>query len=281
VSVPLPDEQAAIDAAAGPRRRRLIEAAAVLDRLRAENPGVEYVTGFPPEVRGALRQAVLAFRYARGVGFRELLLAAFLAVGLGALWLKPVRLFLCAPQAAGLAQCVVADRMLAVFPRGDQAVAGIAKTEVKQSLTSSTTKDKLGRTSTYTADVEELILTDAGGRRLWSASEDNLIGASLTQVGADIDAIVSGQRKGPVLRIQAFWPVLLMGGAFVLMSFGPLVSQLFLALRDRGLVPQRPYTRFFAWGGFWLSLALCIWALAVVLLGSNPPALVARLAGLG
>ena len=49
--MPLPHEKAAIDAATGARKEKLIEAAQVLDRLRAEYPGDQDATTLPADVR--------------------------------------------------------------------------------------------------------------------------------------------------------------------------------------------------------------------------------------
>jgi hypothetical protein len=278
-SMPLPHQQAAIDAATGRRRERLIEAAALLDRIRAENPGVENVHDFPAEVRDAVVQAVRALKPRTRFGFRELVVIAFLAIALGAQWLKPVRMFRCAPQAPGLAQCLVADRMLGVVRRRDQVVSGIASSNAK-SAEISAARDRDGQMTATAKRVEEIALYAADGTNLWSASEESPIGASLEQVDADVKAIVAGERKHPALRIQAFWPVLLLSTVFLLFSLNPLIEWVGAVLRDWEVIPYGVYRIVFLWGGFLLTLALGAAAWALVLLGSDPPALVARLVGL-
>jgi hypothetical protein len=277
--MPLPHEQVAIDAASGRRRNRLIAAAAVLDRMRAEHPGVDDFRDLPPGMRNAVRPALRAFRPAAGFGLHELGIAAFLAVGLIAAWVKPVRVFRCAPQAAGLAQCLVSERVFGVFPVREQAVAGIAKAQTSSyDVTSESQED--GRTTTSTTRLEELVLLDASENRLWSAAEQRMLGASAEQLGTDLTAVVSGQRTGPLLRIQVCWPVLLITCFFVLISFGPLVSQIGLALHDRGLIPYGMHRWIFGRGAFLLSVALCSVPWGMALLGSDPPALLVRLVGL-
>jgi len=279
--VPLPREQDAIDAAVGSRRDRLVKAAAILDRVRTEHAGTDNIQDLPAELRDAVVEAVHAFRPAAGFGFREVALLLFLGIGVGAQWLKPVRMFRCAPQASGLAQCAVADRMFGVVPRADRVVAGIAKTKVEYSVKGGVTRESDGRTTTWTTDVEKLSLFGPDDRELWSASEDHVIGASPAELGADINAIASGARNEPVVRIQAFWPVLFFSSFCVVFVFGPIVSHIGKALRDRGLIPQAMYRLVFKWSGLLLSLALCGLAWGLALLGSDPPALVARLVGLG
>jgi hypothetical protein len=121
-------------AAVGSRRDRLVKAAAILDRVLAEHPGTDNLLDLPDELRDAAVEAAHAFQPAAGFGFREVLLLLFLGIGLSTQWFWPVRLFRCAPQASGLAQCVVADRMFGVFPRADRVVAGIADTHVDYSV---------------------------------------------------------------------------------------------------------------------------------------------------
>ena len=277
--MPLPQQQAAIDAAVGSRRDRLVKAAAILDRVRAEHPGTDNFNDLPPELRdpaigGALRvPASHPLRLRSGVA---LLLCLGLCVS--AQWFKPVRMFRCAPQASGLAQCVVADRIFGVVPRADRLVAGIAKTDVESSVEGGETHESNGRTT----PVEKLSLFDPDDRELWSsASQDYWIGASPAEVGADIQAITSGARHEPVVRIQAFWPALFFSSLGVMLFFRALVSQIGMALRDRGLIRQATYRRAFFWGGLLLSLALCALEWGVALLGRDPPALVVRLVGLG
>jgi hypothetical protein len=277
--IPLPHEQAAIDAADGRRREKLIEAAALLDRIRAENPGVEYVHDFPADVKDAVLQAVRALRPRTRFGFRELVVIAFLAISLGAQWLKPVRMFRCAPQAPGLAQCLVADRMLGVVRRRDQVVSGIASSNAK-SAEISLERDRQGQITSTATRAEEIALYAADGTNLWSASEESLIGASLEQVDADVKAIVAGERKRPALRIQAFWPVLLLSTFLLLFSLNPLIEWVGAVLRDWDVIPYGVYRIAFLWGGFLLTLALSTVGWILVLLGSDPPALMARLVGL-
>ena len=204
---------------------------------------------------------------------------AFLAIALGAQWLKPVRMFRCAPQAPGLAQCLVADRMLGVVRRRDQVVSGIASSNAKSSEIS-LGRDRQGQVTSTATRVEEIALYAADGTNLWSVSEENLIGASLEQVDADVKAIVAGERKRPALRIQAFWPVLLLSTFFLLFSLNPLIEWVGAVLRDWDVIPYGVYRIAFLWGGFLLTLALSTVGWILVLLGSDPPALMARLVGL-
>jgi hypothetical protein len=129
--------------------------------------------------------------------------------------------------------------------------------------------------------VEKLSLLDPDGRELWSATEDYWIGASPEEVGADIGALASGARNEPVVRFQAYWPGLFFSSLGVMLFFRALVTQMGMALRDRGLIRQATYRRAFAWGGLLLSLALCGLEWGVALLGRDPPALLVRLVGLG
>ena len=276
--MPLPQEQAAIDAAVGSRRDRLVKAAAILDRVRAEHPGLDNYNDLPDELRDPAIEALYAFRPATRFGFHGVALLLCLGLCVSAQWFKPVRVFRCAPQGSGLAQCVVADRIFGVVPRADRLVAGIAKTDVESSTEGGVTNEATGRTT----PVEKLSLLDAEGRELWSsASLDYWIGEPPAEVGADIQAITSGARHEPVVRIQAFWPALLASSLGVMLFFRALVSLIGMALRDRGLIGQAMYRRAFFWGGLLLSLALCALEWGVALLGSDPPALVVGLVGLG
>ena len=279
--MPLPQQQAAIDAAVGSRRDRLVKAAAILDRVRAEHPGTDNFNDLPPELRDAAVEALYAFRPPTGFGGSGVALLLFLGLCVSAQWFKPVRMFRCAPQASGLAQCVVADRMFGMVPRADRVVAGIAKTDVESSVEGGETRESNGRTTTWSTPVEKLSLFDPDDRELWSASEDYWIGASPAEVGADIRALTSGARHEPVVRIQAYWPALFFSSLGVMLFFRALVSQIGMALRDRGLIRQATYRRAFFWGGLLLSLALCALEWGLALLGRDPPALVVRLVGLG
>jgi hypothetical protein len=281
VHVPLPEQQAAIDAAAGSRRDRLVKAAAILDRVLAEHPGTDDLSELPDELRDAAVEAAHAFQPAAGYGFSEVLLLVLLGACLSGQWFRPMRIVRCDVQAPGLAQCVVADRLFGVFPRADRVVAGIASTDIAYSVEGGQTQESNGHTTTWTAGVQNLSLLDPDGRVLWSASEDYWLGPSPGELGADIRDLASGSRHGPVLRIQTYWPTLFLSSFGVVFFFGPLVVKTGQALRDRGLIRQATYRRAFKWSGLLLSLALCTLAWGLALLGSDPPAFVGRLVGLG
>ncbi len=263
--MPLPHEQAAIDRAQGSKRERLVEAAAVLDGVRAAHPGVEDLQQLPPDVRKAALQALRAFRPAGAVvGIPELVVLLLLAAGLALTWFKPVRAFRCAAQGGGLARCTVSER----------ALAGIAKASASHHTTTGETREG-GRTHRVTTLVSDLSLLDAEGRVLWSASESHLIGASLEQVGAEVEQLAAGELSGEVLRVQAVWPALLFASLFVTIATSGLWSKLGLELRNRGWIPQLVLQAVFYWGGLLVPVVLYGAAWVLALLGKDPPAALA------
>jgi len=275
--MPMAHEQAAIDAARGRRRERLIKAAELLDRARAEYPKMEYVTDVPAALQPAVRDASRAFRYDSRFGFRELVLLVFLGVGLGAAYVKPVRVFRCDGQGEGLARCLVSERIFGLVPREQRVLEGIARTE---SHSGTVETYESGRINRSTVKEETLALSDASGRALWSSSEQGLLGASFSQVANDIDALRSGAAKGPLLRIQVCWPILIVSSLLTWAFFNALFRHVGLALRDRELIPASVYEQLFARVGLLLPLLVCGFAWVVAGLGSDPPAFVGGLLGL-
>jgi hypothetical protein len=254
---------------------RLVEAAAVLDGVRAAHPGVNDLQQLPPEVRGAAQQALRAFRPAGSVfGVPELALLLMLAVGAALTWFKPVRAFRCAGQGGGLARCVVSERLFGLWPVRARSLAGIAKASTSHHTTTSESRDQDGPPKTVTTRVDELALLDGDGRELWSASESHVIGASLEQVGTELEQLAAGELAGEVVRVQAVWPALLAASLFVTIAVSALWSKLGLELRNRGFIPQLALQAVFYWGGLLVPALLYGAAWVLALLGKDPPAAV-------
>lgn len=268
--MPMPHEQAAIDRASGPERQRLADAASVLDRVRAEYPGASDPQKLPEHVRADALNALRTFRPRRGFGLQAMLLLV-LAVGLFLLWFKPLRVFRCASQGSERAACVVSERLLGLLPLGQQTVAGIAQAESGEHTSSSESRDDKGRTRTVTTRVEELAFKDQAGRVLWSGEESHLLGATPEQLASELNELIAGEAKGPLVRVQGIWPVLLIGTLFVTIALSALASELGLLLRDRGLIPQTVYMAVFYWGALIVPVLLFGLAWAVALLGAQPP----------
>jgi hypothetical protein len=270
--MPLPHEQAAIDRAQGKKRERLSEAAAVLDRVRAQHPGVNDLQQLPPDVRNEALRALAEFRPGGSAfGTPELALLLLLVVGLGLTWFKPVRAFRCATQGGGLARCAISERLFGLIPVRTQDVPDIAKASTSHRTTTSESREG-GRTRTTTTHIYDLSFVDAQGRELWSASESHLLGASLDQVGANVEQVASGELSGEIARVQAVWPALLAGTLFVTIAASALGSKLGLELRNRGSIPQALYQFVFYWGTLLVPVALYGAAWVLALLGKDPPA---------
>jgi hypothetical protein len=276
--MPLPHEQAAIDRARGRSRERLEEAAAVLDQVRATHPGVDDLQQLPPDVRREALRALRAFRPAgSNFGTPELALLLLLGVGLALTWFKPLRIFRCERQGAGLARCAVRERIFGLVPKAERSIDGIASASTRQRATTSQSLDSDGQTRTTTTRISELTFAGADGGALWSASESHLIGASFEQVGSEVEELASGASAGPVVRVHALWPVLLAGSLFVTMASSALGSKLGLELRDRGVLPEAGYKVVFYWGTLLMPALLYGFAWLAALLGANPPAVLAAL----
>jgi len=275
--MPLPHEQAAIERAQGRQRERLEEAAALLDQLRATYPGAD-MQQLPSDVRADALRALRAFHPAmRPFGIAELALLLMLTVALALMWFKPVRVFRCEAQGTGLARCVVAERLFGLVPLRQRTVEGIADASTSQRSTTNEARDSDGVTRTTTTHIAELSFTSADGRPLWSGSESHLIGARFEQIGADVKELTSQAPSGRIVRVQAIWPVLLAGTLFLTVAASPLGTKLGLELRNRGLIPQAVYTAVFYWGTLLVPLLLSGAAWLLVLLGKDPPGIVAAL----
>jgi len=279
--MPRPHEQAAIDRASGPHKQRLSDAATLLDRVRAEYPASDDPLRLPEHVRSDILAALRAFRGGRSFGVPQLVLMLLLAVGLAASWLKPLRAFRCSAQGQGRAQCVVAERLLGVFPLREQVLEGIAGTQSGAHTTTSESRDDQGRTRTLTTRVDELAFKDAAGRVLWSSEESHLIGAAQQQLATEVAALAAGERSDVIVRVQAVWVVLLLGTLFCLIGVSSLGTELGLLLRDRGLIPQSVHVAVFHWGAFVVPLLLFGLAWALAGLGADPPAALVSVLRLG
>ncbi len=279
--MPLPHEQAAIERASGRQRQRLADAAALLDRVRAEHPGLEDPRQLPAHLRSDVLSALAAFRPRRGFGVPQAALLLVLAAGLAGIWFKPLRVFRCAQSAPGRAECLVTERVLGLLPVRQQTVRGIATAEAGSHVTSSESREDKGRTRTVTTRVEELAFKDPEGGVLWSASESHLIGASLETLAVDVAALASEPDAPALVRVNAVWPVLLLGTLFVTIAASALASELGVWLRDRGLIPQALYMLAFYWGALLVPVALFGFAWLLAFLGGGPPAALVGALGLG
>ena len=276
--MPLPHERAAIDRAQGKKRARLEEAAAVLDRVRASHPGVDNLQQLPAEVRAEALRALREFHPGMAAfGLAEAAMLLMLAVALGLMWFKPVRVFRCEAQGAGLARCVVTERMFGLIPVRQTSVDGIASTSTSQRSSTSESRDDDGVTRTRTTRISELTFAGADGGELWSASESHLLGARLEQIATEVDELKSGEKAGRIVRVQGIWPVLLASSLFLTFTMSPLGSKLGLELRNRGVIPESAYKALFYWGTLFFPLLLSGIAWGLVLLGKNPPAALAAL----
>jgi hypothetical protein len=275
--MPMAHEQAAIDRARGRRRERLIKAAALLDRVRAENPGVENIPDFPAEVRPAVRDAARAFRYDSRFGFSEVVLVLLLGAAVGGAYVMPVRAFRCEPQGEGLARCTVSERVFGLFPRDRRTIGGIAKADSSSSTHTAETHEGNGRISTSRISEESLSLFDARDQVLWSATEQRLLGASFAQLEQDIDALRSGAATQPLVRIQVCWPILMVTSLFTIAFFNTLFRHIGLALRDHELIGASLYELVFPRLGLLLPLLVCSFAWLAAFLGNDPPAFISAL----
>jgi hypothetical protein len=89
-----------------------------------------------------------------------------------------------------------------------------------------------------------------------------------------VEELTSGA-SGRILRVQAIWPVLLAGTLFMTVAASPLGSKLGMELRNRGLIPEAVYRAVFYWGTLLVPLLLSGAAWLVVLLGKDPPGILA------
>ncbi len=271
--MPLPHERAAIEAARGDRKEKLIRAAAVLDRVRAEHPGTSDPHGLPPEVRREALDALEAFR-ARGsrFGVPEIAALLMLAAGLGVLALRPHRVFQCEALEPGLASCRITDRLFGIVTLREETVAGIASADTDSRTHTEQTSGEDGRTRTSTTRTDELVLLDAEQEPLWSVAESRLLGASMADLAADVGELAAGELEGPFARVHASWPVLLAGTVFFTLGASAALSSLGLFLRDRGVVSPAINRVVFYWGPLVAALLLSVAGWATALLGDAPPA---------
>jgi hypothetical protein len=272
--MPLPHEQAAINAAQGARKERLIEAALVLDRIRAEYPGLDNADQLPGPVRREALAAVAAFR-GRG-SFDPSVFAAvlMLVVGSAALLLSPLRVFRCEPGGQGLVTCRVSELVLGLWTLREEKVPGIAAAEAGSHLETSESRDSQGRTRTTTTRVTELVFKDAHGSTLWRTSGSHFLGAPLEGVSEEVSALLSEERAAPFVRAHEAWPPLLLGSLFVIIGLSTAGSSLGLALRNRGFIGPTLYTVAFYWGPLLLAALVCAAGWAIAFVGNDPPAMV-------
>lgn len=279
--MPLPHERAAIEAARGDRKEKLIQAAAVLDRVRAEYPAISDPHGLPPEVRHEALGALAAFR-ARGArfGVPEIAALLMLAAGLGVLALRPHRVFQCEALEPGRASCRITERVFGILTLREETVAGIAAANTESRAHTEQTRGDDGRTRTSTTRTDELVFLDAEQEPLWSAAESRLVGASMADLAADVSELASGELEGPFARVHASWPVLLAGTLFFTFGASAASSSLGLFLRDRGVVSPAMNRVVFYWGPFFAALVLSGAGWAAALFGNAPPAWLVAAMGL-
>ncbi len=279
--MPLPHERAAIEAARGERKEKLIQAAAVLDRVRAEHPAASDPHSLPPEVRHEALKALEAFRGGGSrFGVPEVAALLMLLVGVGVLVLKPHRVFQCEAAEPGLASCRIADRVLGIATLREETVAGIASADTDSRTHTEQTRDDDGRTRTSTTRTDELVFLGAEQEPLWSAAESRLLGASMADLAVDVSELASGELEGPVARAHAPWPVLLAGTLFFMIGASATGSALGLWLRDRGVISPAIYRAAFYWGPFVVPFLLCVAGWAIAFLGNAPPAWLGAAMGL-
>jgi len=281
--MPLPHERAAIEAASGARRAELEQAAAVLDRVRTEHGPDGTVDALPADLQPAVRKALQAFRPSRAlIGLPELLLLALLAAGGAVSWLMPVQLIGCRrTSTAGQVECVVSDQVFGIVPYRWRTFGGVAGTQSDAGRVTEQSTDSKGHTSTSLVRVAGLALLDGHGDELWRTVVRRPIGLELTELGRQIDELLEGARRLPVLGLSASWVTLLVQTVFMLLGVSSLASAVGLALRDRGWIPHGVYRVVFYWGAFAVpavGLGLA-WVLALIG-GQLPDALLGAL-GLG
>ena len=270
--MPLPHERAAIEAARGDRREKLIQAAAVLDRVRAEHPTTSDPHSLPPEIRREALEALEVFRSRRSrFGVPEIAALLMLAVGLALLAWRPHRIFQCEAAETGLASCRISERLLGLAPLTDQTVTGIASAGADSRTHSEQTRDTGGRIRTSTTRTDELVFLDAAREPLWLAAESRLLGASMADLAADVSELAAGELEGPVARAHASWPVLLAGTLFLVFGASASGSALGLLLRDRGVISPAAYRAAFYWGPLIVPVLVSAAGWAIALLGSAPP----------
>lgn len=199
-------------------------------------------------------------------------------VAAAVLWWQPLRVYRCGAQGAGLAQCVVADRWLGLVPVRERGITGIAQAlygahveRTKQSQGGTESAPTGGAPREILTTVEQMSLLDDRQRVLWSASESHLVGASLSALAVDIEALCSGEESSPWVRWYAPWPPWLLGCLFALIGASHLSARVGLGLISRGLLPRSLYQAVY-WGPTLVALALLAGVWLIALAGGSPPA---------
>jgi hypothetical protein len=200
------------------------------------------------------------------------------AVSLGALWLEPSTVYRCAPDGEGLARCEISGRALGLAPLRRAELRGIAAAVHDSRVESHETVDSKGRQKTKHQRVETLTFRDAAGRELWSASKSMLLGATMTDLQQEVEALAQGESRRPFLRCQAVWPVLLIASLFLLIGGSHLGTRLGQALMARGVLPPAAGPLAY-WGPTVAIVVLLAFAWASAAFGARPPALLAPLLG--
>jgi len=270
--MPLAHEQAAIDTAQGARKEQLMEAALVLDRVRAEYPGVDNPHELPGPIRREALAAVAAFR-GRGSSVLPTLVVSLLMLfaGSAALVLSPLRVFRCDPTGKGLAACVVSERALGLVTLREQKLEGIASAEAGSRVETSETRDSQGRVrSTHSTTVEQLVLKDASGHTLWQTTGSHFLGASFEDMSRDVTGLLSAGPGAPFSRTHEAWPPLLFGTLFVTIGLSSSISSLGLALRNRGFISPALHSKFYS-VPLLLAALVCAVGWVFAFLGSDPP----------
>jgi hypothetical protein len=206
----------------------------------------------------------------RRVAATDLVSVLMLLVALAALWWRPLRVVACEPQAAGLARCTVAERVLGLLPVSARTIDGVAHAELATWTEASEVRDGRDRPRELRTPVEGLVLSAAGGAPLWRSSERHLIGASLGDVAGALQQLLAGETRGGFARWYVPWPVLLLASLFLLLSVSHLGTLVALALRRRGILSEPSYRL-----AYWLPSAVVVALLAVAwlvaLAGAAPP----------